>query len=204
MTQIVDAGLTRQKKLGYWESRKHMLYYKSVFQFACVAGYDAQSVIDVGSASAEYLQWLHWIPERAMLDFRIPKKVEGFTCIETDFFDFKPEKTYDLALCCQVLEHVEDPKAFCDKLKTISKRLLITVPYKWRGNAPGHLHDPVDEAKLRSWMQVAPNCQQVVSEPFRASRLVAYYDLENGPKERFEKGFVFEAIARHSEAADKV
>jgi SAM-dependent methyltransferase len=196
-----DAGVLRQKALGYWEARKHMLYYKSLFQFVSVAGDDADSIIDVGCASARYMNWFGWIPRRALLDFGIPNKPEGFECIETDFMTFEPEKKFDLALCCQVLEHVEDPKRFCDKLKTIARRLIVTVPYKWSGNAPGHIHDPVDEAKLKDWMGLAPNNQQIIVEPFRESRLIAYYDLEKGPAARFDKGMIFDAIARRAEFA---
>ena len=41
-------------------------------------------------------------------------------------------------------------------------------------------------------MGVAPNNQQIVPEPFRESRLIAYYDLEAGPNARFDKARVFE------------
>ncbi|MBV1868830.1 MAG: class I SAM-dependent methyltransferase [Marinosulfonomonas sp.] len=201
MEEAQDLGVQRQKKLGYWEARRHMMYYKSLFQFVCVAGEEAESIIDVGSASTQYMSWFKWIPSRTLLDFKINNKPEGFEVVETDFFEFAPQKKYDVVLCCQVLEHVEDPEQFCTKLKEISKRLIITVPYKWLGNAPGHIHDPVDEAKLYSWMKIRPNSQQIVPEPFRESRLIAYYDLEAGPSARFEKDRIFAAIANLAEHA---
>ncbi len=198
---VVDAGIRLQKKMGYWESRRHMLYYKAVFQYVSVVGYDAKSLIDVGAASSEYVQWMSWIPERSILDFKIPRKPEGITAIETDFFDFNPPQTYDVAMCCQVLEHVPDPAPFCEKLKSIAKHLVISVPHKWLGNAPGHIHDPVDEEKLAGWMKLRPNNSQVVQEPFREARLIAYYDLVNGPAARFDKEFIFRAIAERAEHA---
>lgn len=196
-----DAGIRLQKKMGYWESRRHMLYYKAVFQYVSVVGYDAKTLIDVGAASAEYVQWMSWIPDRSILDFKIPRKPEGITCIETDFFTFEPPQSYDVVMCCQVLEHVPDPAAFCEKLKSIAKHLVISVPYKWLGNAPGHIHDPVDEDKLAGWMKLKPNNSQVVQEPFREGRLIAYYDLVNGPAARFDKEFIFAAIAERAEHA---
>lgn len=174
-----------------------MLYYKALYQYVCIVGYDAKSIIDVGSASSEYLNWMQWIPSRDMLDFKISKKSEGIRSIEIDFFDFYTETKYDVALCCQVLEHVEDPEKFCAKLKTICKRLIVTVPYKWYGFTPGHIHDPVDEIKLKSWMGIEPNNFQIISEPFRESRLIAYYDIEGGAS-KFEKDFMFEAIAERA------
>jgi hypothetical protein len=193
-----DIGVTLQRTNGYWETRKHLLYYKAVFQYVSVIGYNAQSIIDVGSASSKYLEWMNWIPNRSVLDFKIPKKNPDINAIEVDFFNFFPSEKFDVTLCCQVLEHVTDPERFCTKLKEISKRLLITVPYKWLGNAPGHIHDPVTEEKLFSWMHIKPNSSQIIHEPFREGRLIAYYDLENGANFRFEKEFIFVAIAEKS------
>ena len=197
----MDEGIARQQRLGYWEARRHMLYYKSLFQFVCVAGDEARSILDVGSASAQYMSWFEWIPERALLDFAFTTKLAGFTYIDTDFLAYTPDEKFDLALCCQVLEHVEDPAGFCTALKRVARRLIVTVPYKWLGNAPGHIHDPVDEEKLAGWMGVRPNNQQVVPEPFREARLIAYYDLEAGPTARFDKGMIFDAIARRAHLA---
>lgn len=197
----MDKGIERQNRLGYWEARRHMIYYKSLFQFICVVADEAQSIIDIGSASAQYMSWLEWIPNRTLLDFNFKSKRAGFHYVEADFLKFQPKETYDVAVCCQVLEHVESPKLFCQALRGVARRLIVTVPYNWLGNAPGHLHDPVDEEKLKAWMQIVPNNQQVVPEPFRESRLIAYYDLENGPSARFDKGKVFEAIARRAQYA---
>lgn len=193
-----DYGLEMQESLGYWNSRKHFLYYKAIFQYACVVAYDAKRIIDVGSASAEYLNWMPWILDRSILDFKIGGKFEGINSIEIDFLKFNPIEKYDVALCCQVLEHVENPTDFCSKLKEICNRLIITVPYKWQGYTPGHIHDPVDEEKLQLWMGIKPNFSQVIYEPFREARLIAYYDIENGHNSRFDKKFIFSAIAERA------
>lgn len=111
---------------------------------------------------------------------------------------FRPAEKFDLVLCCQVLEHVSEPRVFCDRLRDIAKQLIISVPYKWLGNAPGHINDPVDEAKLEGWMQVKPNNSQVVYEPFREGRLIAYYNLFDGPHFRFPKDFIISALAERT------
>ena len=187
-----------QRAQGYWGTRKHMLYYKAIYQYVAVVAHEADSIIDVGSGGTGYLSWFDWVPNKTALDFKIPRKQPGIETIEMDFFQFHPTRKYDLGLCLEVLEHLEDPTSFCTKLKDICKGLIITVPYKWLGGAPGHIQDPVDEEKLFSWMKVRPNNWQVVYEPFREGRIVAYYDLENGPVTRFDKGFIFSAIAEHS------
>lgn len=189
-----DAGQIAHRQLGYWNARRQMIYYQALYQFVCVVGRNAQSLIDIGTASAQYVEWFHWIPNRHILDFRIPKKPEGVTCIEADFLIYDPLQKFDVVLCLQVLEHVPDPAAFCAKLKSIARKLLLSVPYKWLGNSPGHIHDPVDEQKLENWMGIKPNNSQIVTEPFRESRLIAYYDLDNGPSYRFAKAFIQDAI----------
>jgi NAD(P)-dependent dehydrogenase (short-subunit alcohol dehydrogenase family) len=118
--------------------------------------------------------------------------------VNTDFLQFRPEEKFDLVLCCQVLEHVSEPTLFCERLRDIAKQLIISVPYKWLGNAPGHVNDPVDEVKLEGWMQVKPNNSQVVYEPFREGRLIAYYNLVEGPRFRFKKDFVISALAERT------
>lgn len=195
----VDAGLARQSALGYWAARRHMLYYQAVFQYAAVAGYRARNVLDVGCAGTDYVNWLYWIPDRFVLDYAIAQPPPGVTAIETDFLTYQPEAKFDLALCCQVLEHVPDPSAFCRRLKEVATNLIVSVPYRWLGNAPGHINDPVDETKLEGWMGVRPNAWQVVQEPFRERRLIACYNLAEGPEFRYPKDFVLSAIAERLE-----
>jgi len=194
----VDAGLQAHRELGYWGARKDMIYYQALYQFVCVIGREARSLIDVGSASAQYVGWFDWIPGRHILDFKIPRKPPGIDCIECDFLAYAPQQQFDVALCLQVLEHVPDPAPFCARLKSIARRVIVSVPYKWLGNTPGHIHDPVDEKKLEGWMGLKPNNSQIVTEPFRESRLIAYYDLENGPAHRFDKAYIQDAIRERS------
>jgi SAM-dependent methyltransferase len=193
-----DPGVLRQKSLGYWAARNRMLYYQAVFQYAAVAGYDAETVIDIGCGGTDYINWLHWIPKKYMLDFKVRVPSPDVIPIETDFFQFEPPQRFDLALCCQVLEHIEDAAAFCRKLKDVCRHLIVSVPYKWIGNAPGHIHDPVDEEKLLGWMGVRPNNSQVVYEPFREGRLIAYYNVLEGPNFRFPKDHVMKAITERA------
>ena len=50
-------------------------------------------------------------------------------------------------------------------------------------------------------MGIVPNNQQIVTEPFRESRLIAYYNLVEGPQFRFPKDFVLSAVAERVEGA---
>jgi hypothetical protein len=184
---------------SYWGDRQNLIYYKVVYQYVSVVGRQARSLIDVGSASARYIQWMTWIPDRAILDIKIPNKPVGITSLEFDFYNYIPGRSYDVALCLQVLEHVSDPLEFCSKLKQVSDNLIVSVPFKWPGGSVGHRHDPVDLEKLWSWMRIPPNNSVIVQEPFLGSpRLVAYYDLLRGPNFRLSREYVRDAIAEHA------
>lgn len=204
MARVEDIGYQQQLQQGYWNARKQYIYYQAVSHFVAIAGYDAESIIDIGSAGTDYVCWFPWIADKVMLDFKVklPTQV-GVRKIETNFLEWTPDKVYDVALCMQVLEHIPDPRLFCEKLKQVCRKLIVSVPYKWRaGGTPGHIHDPVDEIKLRDWMGLIPNNSQTVTEPFRESRLIAFYDLENGPQARFPRERIVLAVQERLPAVE--
>jgi hypothetical protein len=89
--------------------------------------------------------------------------------------EYTPTNHFDLVLCLQVLEHVEDPAAFASKLFRTGRIVIVSVPYKWAPDrAPGHRHDPVDEEKLRQWTGREPVATRVVADG--AARLIAVYE----------------------------
>lgn len=176
--------MKRTQKRKYWRSRADLLYYRAVFQVVCGIGADARSIIDVGSADTRYVSWFDWIDRKVQLNLAFPNKagVPGVERIEADFLHWEPAETFDLALCLQVLEHVAEPRAFCEKLKRLASGLVVSVPYNWKaGKTKGHVHDPVDEQKLLNWMDIEPNYKLIVREPFGPARLIAYYDRVRGP-----------------------
>lgn len=176
-------------RAAYWAGRHDSLYYRAVYQIVAVVADGADSVIDVGSAETDYVTWFDWIGEKVQLNRGFTRKApEGVRRISTDFFDWTPDRTYDIALCLQVLEHVEDARGFCDRLKATARQLVVSVPYNWPpGRVASHVHDPVDEEKLMGWMGLRPNFQMQVTEPFGPTRLIAWYDLRNGPAYRIPR-----------------
>ena len=191
-------GAPLEKK--YWNSRKNSLYYSAVYQFVSVVGEGATSILDVGSADSDFINWFQWIPDRTQLNLGFKSETPpGIKRIKADFFEWYPESRYDVVLCMQVLEHIEDIGTFCEKLKATARRLVVSVPYKWReSGTPGHVHDPVDEQKLKSWMGVSPNYDLIVREPFGPSRYIAFYDIENGPSNKFPPGYAKELILKRA------
>lgn len=181
----------------YWRSRKSALYYQAVYQVVSAVEDNAKSILDVGSAETGYINWFDWIPQRTQLNLGFRgKPPEGVERVKADFLHWTPSQKYDLVLCLQVLEHVEEVEAFCQRLKAVARHLVISVPYKWRaGGHKDHVHDPVDEDKLKSWMALKPNHRLIVQEPFGPRRLIAYYDIEGGESTRIPREVTLKKIA---------
>lgn len=165
----------------YWVNRMDAIYIQYAYFLARVVGREAQSVIDVGSKRCGYLEWLDWIPLKVSLDLRNPYKSSFVTGIKGDFLTVQLPQKFDLCLCLQVLEHVDDADRFAQRLLETSPHVIISVPYKWNAKwVDSHVHDPVDEEKIRKWFGRDPNYAYVVKEPFtKARRIVCYFDRED-------------------------
>ncbi len=95
--------------------------------------------------------------------------------------DYRPETYFDLVLCLQVLEHLDNPDAFAQKLLNAGRTVIISVPYRWpQGYCKTHKQDPVDEAKLERWTQRKPVETQIVTNG--KERLIAVYQDDGGRK----------------------
>jgi hypothetical protein len=165
---------------AYWEGRKNHLYYQVVRVLAEELSAGARSVIDVGSNNCPYLDWLAHLPVRTSIDLRRPYVAPGVRAIQADFLAWNPDQEYDIALCLQVIEHVPDAQAFAQKLLTLAPVVIVSVPYKWPpGKTKGHVHDPVDEAKMMGWFGTRPSyeyiCREVLSS---VSRLIQVYERD--------------------------
>ena len=173
-----------RRGVDYWNKRFDLIYYQYVYYVCRVVGKDATSTLDVGSRGTPFLEWLTWIDERVSVDIQVPYASPRVVGIKADFFEFKPEKKFDLTTCLQVMEHVPDAARFGKKLLEVSNHLVVSVPFEWIGKTPGHVNDPVTLKKLAGWMGREPNYHIIAAEPFvgrNGKRLIAYYDV-NDPK----------------------
>lgn len=169
---------------NYWKKRQHLLYYEVVAKYVRYVARDAKSLLDVGGTSP-YIEWFDWIPDRRTLDIGEPYESPTVQGMKMDFFEYTPDKKFDVVTCLQVLEHLDDPKRACDKLKQVSPNVIISVPYMWDPEVThrsGHVQDPVDLEKVNSWMGKRPVSSTIVNEPFlpRWPRLVAWYWVGEG------------------------
>ncbi|MDT9198786.1 tetratricopeptide repeat protein [Limnospira sp. PMC 1042.18] len=172
----------KKEQSSYWSKRESSIYIFAVRQMINKIGSSAASIIDVGSNGCPYIDWFSWIPERYSLDLRNPYKAPGVVSLTQDFLKYSPEKRFDLLTCLQVIEHVPDAEAFCQKLLETARVLVVSVPYKWKaGQTKGHIHDPVDLKKMNHWFGREPNYYNIIKEiesPVRRMICIYYQDSD--------------------------
>jgi len=177
-----------QAAAGYWASRRHFRYYREVVRLAREHVPAGGSVIDVGAHETELLERLDWFERRVALDIHHVPPRPGIEAVVADFDEFEPNGRFDLALCLQVLEHLDRPEPFASKLVDAGRTAIISVPHRW---APWvteeHVQDPVDERKLRRWTARKPIETSIV-EDLGMERLIAVYRDDVSTRSRRPRG----------------
>ena len=166
----------RQEQVAeeYYNERKAMNYYRVVLDVIKALHY--RSILDVGARRSPVLEGLPASKERVTLDRVAVKPTPGVRHIVTDFLEWTPDKSYDVVLCLQVLEHLDDPATFMQKLFATGKDLILSVPYRWKkGQCKYHVQDPVTLSKVVGWAGgLRPTAHWIV-EDNGLSRLICYY-----------------------------
>lgn len=135
---------------NYYNRRKGYNYYKKVQEI--LEGMKFSSIIDIGSRKSPVIDHLGKNVKKTMLNIEPLEPKKNMKMITADFYTWNPDIHYDVALCLQVLEHLDKPKEFTEKLFQTAKHVIISVPYKWaKGLCKFHVQDPIDEAKMREW-----------------------------------------------------
>ncbi len=140
----------------YVSNRKNFKYYKVVKNILKIFSSKKKSIIDVGSANVDLMSEFDFIKRVSvsLIGAINSSKVSGY---EMDFFNYVPDKKFDVVTCLQCIEHVDRARDFTQKLLNTGKILVISLPYKWKkGRCKSHVQDPVDEAKIYSWVGKKP------------------------------------------------
>jgi hypothetical protein len=157
----------------YYNTRKTMNYYKHVLEL--LHALPLKSILDVGARRSPILESVAHVPDRVSLDKLPITSPHGIRHITHDFYTWTPDKQYDIVTCLQVLEHLDHPKEFAQKLFQVSKRVLLSVPYKWKkGECKYHVQDPVTLAKVTAWVGRRPTAHVIVEDNGKR-RLICYY-----------------------------
>jgi len=176
-----DGKVSAQSVLDeYWQHRVDSIYLQVVRHLVTGVADSASSLLDVGSAACPYLEWYDWIPTRTSLDLRNPYTGPGVNSIRSDFLKWEPDREYDVVTCLQVMEHVPAATEFAQKLLSVGKIVVVSLPYKWKaGNTSSHVHDPVDEEKVLDWFGRKPNYEYIAREvKSGARRIIHVYERD--------------------------
>jgi hypothetical protein len=84
------------------------------------------------------------------------------------------KRKYDLSIACQVMEHLSpNQNGAFKELCRISKDIIITVPYKWKGDSTSH--NGIDEATLLKWTNAQPYHFEIIGTGNNKQRVLACY-----------------------------
>lgn len=148
----------------YSKNRKDHQYYRDAWCALRFFGGGARSVVDVGSSVPPFLLSADWIPERELVSKYFPggerpcgksthcMLQDGIEAHIQDFYQWKPQKTYDVAISMQVVEHVWNPSRFMHKLMKTGRTVVVTVPYRWEDDKMKfHKQHKITLDDMRKW-----------------------------------------------------
>lgn len=159
----------------YYNERCNYNYYKKVTEILnSFTG--TTSIIDIGARRTPVFENLDKSIYKTCLDIEpIEKYSDNINIITADFLRWTPDKEYDIVICLQVLEHLENPKEFAQKLFLVGKIVIISLPYMWRkGRCKDHIQDPVDEELIKKWTDKEPTISYIIEDK-KLKRIICVY-----------------------------
>ncbi len=165
-----DIALARLKKVEpeaakrskYWNLRRNNILYSLFLKLVREEAPDALTVLDVGAYESPYISLFDWIPTKVATDIQAHANVwsdmDGIAFVQGDFMKLNFATVFDVVICNQVVEHIDDDnvKQFVAKMQSIAKVLLVTTTYEMpSGDIHGHVQDPISENEFRSWFETS-------------------------------------------------
>ena len=158
----------------YARKRKDLRYYRAVRE-EIMRHSPGDSILDVGCGGTDLVETGDFA-DRLAINLQPIESYPSPMIVGRWPFVVLPRAKYDVVLCCQVLEHLDDYEIpnFCNRLHQVARTLIVTVPHLWpAGRCKHHKQDPVDIDKLTRWLGV-PGCWQIIVDG-TAERLLAVW-----------------------------
>lgn len=165
--------------------REHYRYYDTLYFIMKQFESDTKSVLEVGCTKDPFIKHVDWANERLCV---APYSAYGKTALghavnttKADFVKWKAPKVYDLVVCSQVAEHVQNPKEFVRKLVRTAKIAVISVPFMWPPSAKSHhVTNYINLEMMENWtLPQKPIMSTIVQEDQdthgRLRRLIVVY-----------------------------
>lgn len=155
---------------NYWNKRKDSLLYRMVKSLAFGYVPNGHSVLEVGCHTSSFIFELDWFEEKLVTDLPFLsdhwKGVEGVQFIPGDFYKLKFDRTFDLVLCTQVVEHLKEPKPFIQKLLLLGKTIIVSTTYEVpKGLCKYHVQDPINMEKFKGWFEKDFTATVIIEKP---------------------------------------
>lgn len=157
---------------GYWQDRMNHDLYRLMVGMTRSLFPNAGSAIDVGCYTSALIVEMDWITRRVATDLQTYlsdnwKDVDGVDFQEGNAFNLKFDQLFDLVISNQTIEHLDDSSGFVEKLLSIGKGLIISTTYETpAGLIDGHIQDPIDMQKFKSWFPVNIDSYTICQHPF--------------------------------------
>lgn len=171
---------------GYWARRKaDPLYYMTVLYSHLFAG-QKRSVADVGCHCSPLVLMLPGFKSRFAIDPSPESRplwngVDGAIYINDTLENVDipmltgGQEVFDLIVCNQVIEHLEEPAAFASMLLSRCNRLIISTTFETPAGAiRGHVQDPISLEKFESWFPRKMICCFVTRAPVGGKILAVF------------------------------
>jgi len=158
---------------NYWAERKNHDLYRLTVALARGMFPQAKSAIDVGCYTSGLICELDWIPQRIATDLQAKlasnwSNVPDVKFIGGNAFELKFATNFDLVLSNQTIEHIADAPGFVRKLLSLGKGLIISTTYELPfGQIEGHIQDPIDLEKFKSWFPCELDSYTICMHPGR-------------------------------------
>lgn len=170
---------------GYWAKRRKNRIYLTSLLYTHYFCRRKDSVADIGCHCSPLVLMVPGFSRRFAIDpspasAEAWAEVDGATYIqgrldEVDLPKLIGSEKFDLILCNQVIEHLDDPAPFCAELLQKSRRLVISTTFETpAGHVQGHVQDPIDYTKFRGWFGRKPLMSTLVSGPV-GGKIVAVF-----------------------------
>ena len=94
------------------------------------SNFKKESIIDVGSKNTELLsQITSSYKDKTCLDKKLVANIDNIKSINANFYKWVAPQKYDVVICLQVLEHLDNPSDFAKKLaQEVSGVTVINMP----------------------------------------------------------------------------
>ena len=157
-------------ELGPPGSRERLPYYDHLYLMSAYFGATARTMLEIGCSDPPFARHLGWIEKRvcvapyfATYDVRGSTKNLGradVRSVRADFLTWEPpagEVPYDLVVCSQVLEHLDEPSRFLQKMIAVGRVVIVSVPFQWDDsneyalNTMHHKQHFITADKFRHW-----------------------------------------------------